>query len=345
MTRMEPGLAVAATITLYGLLMAAPREGEAQTSRQYAAASRTVPARTGKGLAAMDEAARDGKYLFIFFWKADDEQTRNSYGVFQSAMKKWAESTNSIGIQITDPNEKPVVDKFGVSRAPMPLVLALAPNGAVTKGFPLQFTEAQLQEAFVSPCTARCMKALQNRKLVLLCVQNQQTQFSRAALQGARDFKADARFAQATEVVTIDPGDSTEASFLQALQVDPRTPIAVTVLLAPPGQPVARFAGAVTEDQIIAKVEAGPCPKCKTDHRAPCFRRSAPVRWPFPGNLASRRQRYRKVRSTRTGSVPAGNPAGRASAGCQSSSASAGRFYERPPGLPYSLLARDRPTA
>ena len=44
------------------------------------------------------------------------------YGVFQSAMKKWAESADSVGVQITDPNEKPVVDKFGVSRAPMPLV-------------------------------------------------------------------------------------------------------------------------------------------------------------------------------------------------------------------------------
>ena len=89
------------------------------------------------------------------------------YGVFQSAMKKWTESTDSIGVQITDPNEKPVVDKFGVSRAPMPLVLALAPNGAITKGFPIKFDEKQLREGFVSPCTAKCLKALQDRKLVL----------------------------------------------------------------------------------------------------------------------------------------------------------------------------------
>ena len=93
----------------------------------------------------------------------------------------------------------------------------------------------------------------------MLCVQNQQTQFSQAALQGAQEFKGDARFAKATEVVMIDPSDDTEASFLQTLQVDPRTPTAVTVLLAPPGQPVARFAGAVTKDQIVEKVQAGPC--------------------------------------------------------------------------------------
>jgi len=259
MSRREPARAIITMIALCGLLMATERHGMAQTDQRYAVASRTVSPSTRTGLAATDAAARDGKYLFIFFWKANDEQSRSMYGVFQSAINKWAESTNSIGVQITDPNEKPVVDKFGIGRAPMPLVLALAPNGAITKGLPVKFTEQQLQEAFVSPCTARCMKALQDRKLVLLCVQNQQTQFSQAALQGAHSFKADARFAQATEVVTIDPGDRAEAPFLQALQVDPRTPTAVTVLLAPPGQPVATFAGAVTKDQIVAKVQAGPC--------------------------------------------------------------------------------------
>jgi hypothetical protein len=246
-------------IALYGLFVAAERQGMAQTDQRYVVAARTALPTTSKGLAAIDQAARDGKYLFIFFWKANDEQSRQMYGLFQSTMTKWAESTNSVGLQITDPAEKPVVEKFGVSRAPMPLVLALAPNGAITKGFPLKFTEQQLQEAFVSPCTATCMKALQDRKLVLLCVQNQRTQFSQAAWQGAQDFKADARFAQATEVVTVDPVDSRETPFLQTLQVNPRTPTAVTVLLAPPGQPVAAFTGAVTKDQIVAKVMAGPC--------------------------------------------------------------------------------------
>jgi len=221
------------------------------------AAAEKPPA--GKGMAAVDAAADGGKYLFIFFWRANDDQSRAMYGVFQSATGRWTESADSIAIQITDPREKAVVEKFGVSRAPMPLVVALAPNGAVTKGFPVEFTAQQLREAFVSPCTADCLKALQDRKLVLLCVQNEQTQFSQAALEGARSFKADARFAKATEIVTMNPGDGTEATFLETLQVDPRTPTAVTVLLAPPGRPVARFVGAVTKDQIVAKVLAGPC--------------------------------------------------------------------------------------
>lgn len=232
-----------------------------QAGPRYQVAARTSPAAT-----AMSTAARDGKYLFVFFWKENDRQTQSMYGVFKSAAAKMAKSAAAISVNTNDAREKPVVDRFGVSRAPMPLVLALAPNGAVTKGFPVRFTEEQLlRDAFVSPGTAKCLKALQGRKLVLLCVQNQQTQFSQAARQGVMGFKSDARYSGAAEIVTVDPSDTGEASFLQSLEVDPRTASAVTVLLAPPGRPVATFVGAVTADDIRAKLAAsqsssGCCP-------------------------------------------------------------------------------------
>ena len=262
MSRREPTLAVVATIALCGLVMATARQAVAQTHQPYAVASSTTPTSTSKGLAAIDSATRGGKYLFIFFWKTNDKQNQTMYGVFQSAMKKWTESTDSIAINMAAPGERPVVDKFGVSRAPMPLVLALAPNGAITKGFPIKFDENQLREGFVSPCTAKCLKCLQDRKLVLLCIQNEKTRFAQVAMTAAQSFKADTRYAKATEIVSLNPDDQTEEAFLRDLQVDPRTPQAVTVLLAPPGQPIAKFAGAVTKDQIVAKVSAaksGPC--------------------------------------------------------------------------------------
>jgi len=216
-----------------------------------------VAARTSQAVLAFDTAARSGKYLFVFFWKENDQQTQTMYGVFKSATAKMAQSANAISVNANDVREKPVVDRFGVSRAPMPLVLALAPNGAVTKGFPISFSEEQLlRDAFVSRGTAKCMKAIQDRKLVLLCVQNRRTQFSQAAMQGVLGFKSDARFGNATEIVTVDPSDAGEASFLQSLDVNPRTANAVTVLFAPPGRPVAKFVGPVKKDDIVTKVTA-----------------------------------------------------------------------------------------
>ncbi len=259
MSRKEPTLAVVMAIALCCLVMATARQAMAQSHKPYAVAARTKMPSTSKGLAAMKAAASNSKHLFIFFWKANDKQSQAMYEVFQSTMKKWSESTDSIGVNVTDPNEKPIVQKFGVSRAPMPLVLALAPNGAITKGFPIKFDENQLREGSVSPGTAKCLKCLQNKKLVLLCVQNEKTQFTQVAMTAALSFKADAQYAKATEIVTLNPEDQGEIKFLQDLKVDPYTSQAVTVVLAPPGKPVATFVGAVTKEQIVAKVQAGPC--------------------------------------------------------------------------------------
>jgi hypothetical protein len=149
----------------------------------------------------------------------------------------------------------------------MPIVLAIAPTGAATKAFPKQFDEAQFQQAFVTPCTAKCMRAIQDRHSILLCVQNGKTQFSQEAMQGVEAFKADPKYARGTEVVVLNPTDQAEQPFLKALEVDPRTTAAVTLLVTPPGAPVARFVGAVTKEQIEAKVKeaqsnCGPGCKC-----------------------------------------------------------------------------------
>jgi hypothetical protein len=216
----------------------------------------------GKGMAAIKQAAKADKYLFIYFWKADDQQSKAMFPVFQEVMGKMSDRADGVPINLAVTTEKPIIEMFDVSRAPMPIVVAVAPNGAVTRGFPRKFDEKQLQQAFVSPCTEQCLLALQQRKLVLLCVQNEKTQFSQAALKGAQDFRADERFAKATEIITINPNDRAEKSFLDDLRISPSTPTAVTVLLAPPGSALATFTGALTKDEIVAKVAAaqsGPC--------------------------------------------------------------------------------------
>ena len=74
----------------------------------------------------------------------------------------------------------------------------------------------------------------------------------------------------------LNPADKAEQPFLKALQVDPQTTTAVTLLVTPPGAPVARFAGAVTKEQIEAKVKAaqsscGPGCSCHHNRRPkPC---------------------------------------------------------------------------
>lgn len=215
------------------------------------------------GQAAIDRVGAAHKYVFIFFWREKSPQTDKAWNVFQPAAARLADSAEVVSIQITSPAEKPLVDKYGVSRAPMPLVLAVAPCGAITKAFTKAFDENQLRAAFVSPCMQLCLKALQNRKLVLVCVVDQANPQDPVTIpKGVEDFKADRKFGPATEIVLVNARDQSEAAFLQDFQVDPRTQKPVIVFLAPPGSLIGRFGGGVTKQQLMAQLasaQSNPC--------------------------------------------------------------------------------------
>jgi len=216
-----------------------------------------------KGLTAIESVARADKYLFVFFWRDQNPQTDAMWEALQSAMAKHAARAESVAVRVSDPAEQAVVSKFGVDRAPMPLVLAVAPTGAVTKGFCSAFTEDQFVQAFVSPGTARVLKGVQSRKLVLVCVESRQALIRPVSLkQGVAEFAADPDYGGATDVVVIDPADAGEASLLKSLNVDPQAEGGTTVLIAPPGTIVGGFTGEVTKAQLIAKLQAAQSNPC-----------------------------------------------------------------------------------
>lgn len=225
------------------------------------------PTTGSKGSAAMQQAATAEKYLLVFFWKDQNPQTDAAWQGFQAATANAGQWANIVSVGINDAAEKPLVDRYGLTRAPMPLVMSFAPNGAVTKAFPGKIDEQQLQTALVSPGYAQCLKSLQDRKLVLLCVQHVQPQSRPALPRGVVDFKSDPNYATSTEIVPLNADDAAEASFLKELKVDSRTPGPVTLLMAPPGTVVGKFDGAVTKNELVAKLASaqsacGPGGKC-----------------------------------------------------------------------------------
>lgn len=227
------------------------------------ASQQSAPTMTGKE--ALAKAASEKKYTFVFFYKPGgaiagltgkdtSAQTAQMRPVFDAAMQKMADKALAAAVNVSDPKEKEIVKQFGVDRAPMPLVLAVAPNGAVTGGFPTKFTEEQLQNAFATPGMQECLKHLQSRKLVFLCFQNSKTKSNEAANKGVNEFKADPKFGQATEIVRVDPSDKAEQKLAADFKVDPKTPEAVTVFLAPPGSPLAVYTGATDKNAMVTKL-------------------------------------------------------------------------------------------
>ncbi len=232
--------------------MTAPSEAPAQ-------AQQSPP---NRGLAAIASATKANRHLFIFFFHQNDAQTQALGAVLDSAVASLGARAESISIPITDPAEAGIVTKFGVKDAPMPLVVVLAPNGAATASFPGTFTKEQLLGGLATPAMEQLLGALQQGKLVLLCVQNGKTRLNTEAMSGVHAFKADQRYAAATEVLTLDPGIPQESPFLAKLGVNAPVDEALTLFVAPPGTVIGSFKGATDKNQLIAtltKASKGCC--------------------------------------------------------------------------------------
>jgi hypothetical protein len=210
----------------------------------------------GQGMEALDKAAKSDKYEFVLFYRDDNDSMRTAASAVESAKRRATRKADWIAVNVNDPAEKDIVRRFNADRAPMPLVLAVAPNGAVTGSQIGIVDENKLVDAVVSKGTEQTLKALQQRKSVLLAVQGRKTSDNSAAMKGLQDFKADPKYGSATEIVTVDPSDHAESKFLSQLKIDPSTSVATTVFLAPPGSAIATFQGATQKQQLVASLQA-----------------------------------------------------------------------------------------
>ena len=136
-------------------------------------------------LAAMRRAAEAKKHLFVFVYEKNDDQMRAGRKTFDSAVRKLTDAVQWTTVDRTASSEKEFVAKYGLKSAPMPAVLVFAPNGAIAGGFVgARLTEAALLDSLASPAKQAILKAIQDRKLVFLCVRSGSAKSDAAAMKG-----------------------------------------------------------------------------------------------------------------------------------------------------------------
>lgn len=230
------------------------------------------------------QAGAAGKFSLVIVSDASNKEfDAPTKEMRQAADNFAAEKTGKIEVIALDRTAKeaqPLVEKFALNRAPLPLLLVFAPNGAVTGGFPQRVRAEQLESALVSPATMQMMQKLQSGKLVFLNVRGKQTAGNAEADAGIREFAAAAGITP--EQVTIDPADKDEEKMLAQLQLEPGVKQAVTLLLAPPGNLLGRFDGPVTGPQIFAAIQKARRSSC-SDARCADVNCTPPAQAPASG--------------------------------------------------------------
>jgi len=217
----------------------------------------------------LHKAAQQMKYTFIVFYKQDDAATQTMAQTVKDGVAKRSDWATLTFVQMTNPADKAIVERFGVSRAPAPLTVAVAPNGAVTGVFVKTISDDRIASSFVTRTKAECMKSLQQGKMVLVCLNPRQPATYPQAVQ---DFQADPQFKDRIAVVSMQANDPNEASFVTEMQLTAaEASNSTTVFLAPPGVLVGKFGENATQQQMASELhKAGKCcddPKCKHNRK------------------------------------------------------------------------------
>ncbi|MBR9804162.1 hypothetical protein GYB59_21800, partial [bacterium] len=197
-------------------------------------------------------AAQQDQYSFIMFYRANDSATQAMHQVLQTTLSSRPDAV-VVPVQIGDERERQLINQFDATRIPMPATAVVAPNGAVTTVFPQKVTPQQLTAAIVSKGQATCLKALQDRKIVLLCAQSGLNQPIPA---GVQQFQADAFYKDRTQVVTLQASDPDEARFLNQLGLPTTKKHSVIAFMAPPGVMLGTYEGDVIFDVLAKRLAA-----------------------------------------------------------------------------------------
>ena len=213
-------------------------------------------------------AAKTAPFTFILFWKENNAATQNITTALRSAVAKRSDRADWKSIQVSDEANRAIVERYHVERAPMPMVICVAANGAITAGM-RQVTEQSIDRALVTPAMVEATKALQDKQLVVIHVKQDDRQPLPA---GAAEFLADPAFSTRSTTVNVVLSDAAEQRFVTEMEIKPGDVSgSMVVLLAPPGVLVGKFPADATAAQIaVALHAAGKCcddPNCKHNQK------------------------------------------------------------------------------
>lgn len=262
-------------LSIFGLLTMILATSQLAVAQQI---TTVRPPSASQAEATLEQAATEGKYTFLVFYKANDTATQTMAATLKEGLATRADTARAAYVQVGQSAEKALVDRFDVSRAPMPMTIAVAPNGAITGMFAQKLTAEGIENAFVTPTMTKCMKSLQAGKLVFVTVQGSSKAPSPASL---KDFQADPHFKDRLVTFSLLAADPAEGKFLKQMQIDSaKATGTTTVLLAPPGVLVGKFDAFASKDDIAAALaKAGKCcedPNCKHHQHQPAARTSSP---------------------------------------------------------------------
>ena len=206
----------------------------------------------------LKQSEKYGKHLFVLFVREGDANCAKMKSVFAKAQPSLSKRAVFHIADVSDSSEAAFVRKYGIARAPLPLTLVFAPNGAIVNAFAGKVVSQEtVSKAFASPALATVKKALQEGQLALVCAQGKRTKHNTESLAAARAAAGDARARDAIVIVQVAPEDTHNADLLREMKVPSSLREATIFILVPPGTLAGQVEGATTKGSLWAAIMKG----------------------------------------------------------------------------------------
>ncbi len=207
---------------------------------------------------AVRAAAGKNRYAFVTFYKKGDAASNKMLATVKAIQGKLASRADFVTVAVGDTANQPLVKRLAVDRAPIPVALVVAPNGATTGAYqnPKEITSTAVAEAFVSDGQAAVLKAVQSGKLALVCLENGRTKYNKESVAAAEGMKADKALTGVVQLVKIDPSDKAESSFLKMCKVNTASANSQVLMIIPPGRVLGTFDGNTTKAKLMASLQS-----------------------------------------------------------------------------------------
>jgi hypothetical protein len=201
-------------------------------------------------------ANKAGLSVFLVITDPGNAGTQKALDIANQAHQQYAKS-EVIQMNRSEAANQDLVKKYGVSTAPLPLILVIASNGVVTGGLTLTQATAELLVKLVpSPVKSDVMKALSEGKSVFLVVSSkkmkEKDEVMNTCTQACIEMQNNAK------LIGLDLEDQKEKTFIAELKIDPAITSPQTFVINAKGQITGTFNEDVNTTELVASAKKLP---------------------------------------------------------------------------------------
>lgn len=208
---------------------------------------------------AIESANKSGLAVFLVVTDPGNANTQQAIDIANQAHSKIVKS-EVIQMNRSDAANKELVTKYGVSNAPLPLILVIASNGVVTGGYPsYQATADLLVNLVPSPVKSDVLKALSAGKSVFLVVSSKNMKEKDEVMNTCS--QACIEMQNNTKLIGLDLDDQKEKAFIAEMKIDPAITSPQTFVINSKGQITGTFNDDVSSTTLVATAKKLPAAK------------------------------------------------------------------------------------